>query len=467
MMNNRTDLESTQFPEDFVWGAATASYQVEGGKDAEGKGESVWDMFCRKPGAIRNGDTGDEGSAHFSRWQEDLLHMSTIGLKGYRFSISWPRVMPEGIGTANDAGIAFYDRLVDGLLAAGIEPWVTLFHWDYPLALYYRGGWLNPESPRWFADYTQVIVDRLSDRVRHWITLNEPQCFVELGHHEGVHAPGLQLPLRETLRVAHHVLLAHGLCVETIRSRAKRTPQIGWAPVGYGAIPVSESPSDIQAARLVTFDVHEKRLWNTSWWSDAALLGHYPEAGLRQYGEDVPDHPSSDWKIIRQPLDFLGANLYNAQVFGADRSGNPVKIQRHAGYPESTYEWKVEPEAMRWVPKFYYERYRLPIVITENGTATTDWVTLDGQIPDGTRIDFLQRYLLELRRAMHDGVPVRGYFHWSLMDNFEWNQGYRIRMGLIHVDYPTGRRRLKASARWFRQVIDSNGAFLRRSAAGP
>ncbi|MGF1529982.1 MAG: GH1 family beta-glucosidase [Puniceicoccaceae bacterium] len=447
------------FPQDFIWGAATASYQVEGAARSYGRGKCVWDMFCSEPGNTFEGDDGTVACDHYHRLEEDLDLMARIGLRGYRFSFSWPRLIPEGVGAINPEGLAFYDRLVDGLLARGIQPWATLFHWDYPYALFLKGGWLNPESPRWFADYTRTVVDHFSDRVQNWMTLNEPQCFIELGHHEGQHAPGLRLGLREVLQASHHVLLAHGRAVEVIREYAKSTPRVGWAPVGHGVIPASDSPADIEAARQVTFAVEEERLWNTAWWSDAAILGHYPEAGLRRYGRALPNFPSSDFATIKQPLDFHGSNLYNGQVYRMGDDG-PEVVKRHQGYPQSTYNWKMEPGVMYWVTRFIYERYKLPLVITENGTATTDWVELDGSVNDYARIDFTRRYLLELRRASSSGLPILGYFYWSLMDNFEWQKGFSIRMGLIHVDYRDGTRTPKESANWYQQVIQTNGANL-------
>ncbi len=449
------------FPADFVWGAATAAYQVEGAHDADGKGPSVWDMFCRQPGKVWEGHTGEVACDHYHRLEEDLDLLARLGIKAYRFSLSWPRLLPDGTtGQINSTGLEFYDRLIDGLLERNIAPWLTLFHWDYPYALFQRGGWLNPASPQWFEEYTRLAVARFSDRVTQWMTLNEPQCFIELGHHSGIHAPGLQLGLRECLLAAHNVLLAHGRAVACIREHAKATPRIGWAPVGYGAVPASSRQEDIEAARQVTFDVHEKRLWNTSWWSDPAIFGHYPEAGMRQYGAAVPDFPAADFQTIRQPLDFHGSNLYNGQVFRMGDHGQPEQVQRVPGHPQSAYEWKMEPTVMYWVTRFIYERYQLPVAITENGTATTDWVTLDNTVPDPGRIDFIRRHLRELRRAIADGVPVEGYFYWSAMDNFEWNSGYKIRFGLIHVDFPSGTRTLKQSAHWYRDTAAANGANL-------
>lgn len=451
----------SSFPKNFTWGAATASYQIEGAADAEGKGRSVWDMMCRQPGRVFDGHTGDVAVDHYHRYAEDVGLMRQIGLQAYRFSISWPRVFPEGTGAINDAGLAFYDRLTDALLAAGITPWVTLFHWDYPYALFCRGGWLNPESPRWFADYTVAVVDRLSDRVAHWMTLNEPQCFIGLGHWLGKHAPGERLGWDEVLLANHHALMAHGLAVQTIRERAKTPPVVGWAPAVALAVPASESAADIEAARRATMEIIAPTHWTNTWYSDPVIFGHYPEDGLRAFGSAAPRYRASDFEIMRQPLDFYGANIYNSDVVRADASGKPEPAPREPGYPAPNMpNWVVEPRGLYWGPRFLAERYHLPIVITENGMSGTDWVSLDGQVHDPQRIDFVARYLRELRRAGRDGVDVRGYFLWSLIDNFEWAEGFQYRFGLIHVDHRTQARTIKDSGHWYRGVIESNGAAL-------
>jgi len=455
------------FSKDFVWGAAAASYQIEGAWDADGKGLSVWDMFTRQPGKIWEGDTGNIACDHYHRYRDDVAMMSDLGLKAYRLSITWSRVLPDGNVTVNKAGLDFYDQLVDELLTHNIDPWVTLFHWDYPYGLFLRGGWLNPESPQWFADYTRLIVDRLSDRVTHWITLNEPQCFIGMGHLTGEHAPGLMLGMREVLLAGHHSLLAHGRSVEVIRSRAKRPAKIGWAPVGISFYPKTESPADIAAARERATAVKGSNLWSNTWWADPPLLGHYPEEGLRAYGHSAPKIKPDEMKIIHQPLDFYGCNIYSGAAVEADEHGNPRELGFPSGHPHTQFFWKVAPEAVYWVPKFLSERYKLPIVITENGLSSHDWVSVDGQVHDHSRIDFLTRYLRQVERAIKDGIDIRGYFHWSIMDNFEWAEGYKHRFGLVHVDYETQRRTLKDSALWYSEIIRTNGASLHHRKPAP
>lgn len=449
-----------KFPDDFIWGAATSSYQVEGAVSTDGRGPSVWDMLCRQPGRIAGDQTGERACDHYRRYPEDIDRMGEMGLKAYRLSVAWPRILPDGTGRVEERGLAFYDRLVDALLARGIEPWITLFHWDYPQALFCRGGWLHRESADWFADYTQVIVDRLSDRVSHWMTLNEPQCFVEFGHRTGEHAPGLKLGLAEVLRVAHHSLLAHGRAVQVIRASAKLRPRIGAAPVGLARIPCRNTPEDIEAARRSMFSITTADAWNNTWYADPMILGQYPEDGLRLFHGLLPDLRAGDLETIRQPLDFYGANIYLGQTMRANASGEPEEVPPPDGSPTTAMNWPVTPEALYWGPRFLYERYKLPIVITENGIAVTDWVHDDGRVHDPQRIDFLTRHLRELRRVLADGVPVQGYFHWSLLDNFEWQWGYRLRFGLIHVDFPTGTRTPKDSAAWYAELIRTRGESL-------
>jgi len=386
--------------------------------------------------------------------------MKEIGIRAYRFSISWPRVLPTGMGAANEAGIDFYDRLVDELLGRGIEPWATLFHWDYPQALFLRDGWLNPDSPKWFTDYARTVVARLSDRVRHWMTLNEPQCFVGLGHHKGPHAPHLTLPLDKALLVAHRVLLAHGMSVQAIRAEAKQDPVIGWAPVVISRFPATDSTEDIEAAKSAMFAITEKDFWNNTWWADPVILGRYPEDGLRLFGSDMPKITADEMETICQPLDFYGANIYTGDRFAEGPDGSPVKIPFPPGYKHSHFLWGVTPEVLYWSPRWLYERYKVPVVITENGMSNLDWVALDNQVHDPQRIDFLHSYLLALKKALAEGTDVRGYFVWSIMDNFEWWEGYKHRFGLIHIDYESQKRTLKDSAHWYRQVIRSNGAAL-------
>jgi beta-glucosidase len=446
------------FPKGFVWGTATASYQIEGAAFEDGRGLSVWDMFCRRPGAVWNGQSGETACDHYHRYREDVALMKAMGLSAYRFSVSWPRVLPKGTGAVNPKGLAFYDHLVDDLLAANIAPYVTLFHWDYPYDLFCRGGWLNRDSADWFADYTAVMVDKLSDRVRHWITFNEPQCFIGLGHSEGKHAPGEKLEFSQVLQSAHHVLLAHGKASQVIRARAKLAADVGYASVGIIRIPATDSPMDIEAARQSMFAVPmDANLWNNSWWIDPILLGRYPANALEMYGARAPKIQSGDMETIHQPVDFLGANIYSGERVRAGKDQQPETVLYPDGFPLTAFRWYVEPAAMYWGPKFYAERYQRPILITENGMSNVDWVSLDGGVHDSIRIDFLRRYLRELGRAIQDGVDVRGYFHWSLLDNFEWAEGFKERFGLVYVDFATQKRIPKDSANWYKDVVASNG----------
>jgi beta-galactosidase len=450
------------FPAQFTWGAATSAYQIEGAWDADGKGPSVWDMFVRHRGKIWSGHDGRVSCDHFNHVEEDVGLMRQIGLRAYRFSISWPRVIPEGVGRVNPKGIGFYDRLVDRLLEAGVEPWVTLYHWDFPYALFLRGGWLNPDSPKWFSEYTRAVVDRLSDRVTNWATLNEPQCFIGLGYASGEHAPGLRLDLPEVLLAGHHALLAHGRATQVIRERAKRPPRVGWTSAGTVYPPATDGIEDVKAARRATHAVYPDGVWNNRWWSDPVVFGRYPEEGLRVYGAAVPKTPASDFDVIRQPLDFYGCNIFHGEAVRAGPDGDPVKAPVAPGHPESLYHWRHTPEALYWGPKFLAELYGLPIVITENGVSCSDMVAHDGRVHDSNRIDFMIGYLLQLRRAIREGVDVRGYFAWSLLDNFEWQEGYKHRYGLVHVDFTTRQRTLKESAHWYREVVLTNGGVLDR-----
>ncbi|MCC5804882.1 MAG: beta-glucosidase [Opitutales bacterium] len=453
-------MENKGFGENFTWGCATASYQIEGAAREDGKGPSIWDMMCRWEGKIFNRDTGDTACDHYHRYAEDVGIMRDLGLGAYRFSISWPRVLPEGTGRVNEKGLAFYDRLVDALLEGGVTPYATLFHWDYPYELFCRGGWLNSDSPLWFAEYADVIVDRLGDRVKHWMTMNEPQCFLGFGHVTGTHAPGLKLDWAEYLRATHHALLAHGRAAQAIRVRSGDTAMIGWAPVGVVRMPASDSAESVELARRAMFAMEKKDFWVNSWFMDPVFLGKYPEDGLKAFGSAAPDVRAGDMDIISTPVDFLGLNIYNGQTIESNGSGGWRAVEKAPGHALTNFHWPVTPGCLYWGPKFLHERYGKPIVITENGLSSTDWVHTDGQVHDPSRIDFLRRYLRELRRAKNDGVDVRGYFQWSLLDNFEWAEGYKHRFGLVHIDYGTFKRTPKDSATWYKEVIASNGTAL-------
>lgn len=450
------------FKKDFMWGAATAAYQIEGAAYEDGKGLSIWDIFCKQPGKVHEGHTGDVACDHYHRMKEDVAIMKELGIKHYRFSVSWPRVMPNGVGEVNEAGLKFYDELVDELLAAGIEPYMTLYHWDLPYALHQRGGWMNPEMPQWFEAYTKVMVERLGDRVKHYVTFNEPQCFIGLGHNMGVHAPGLKQSTYDVLRMAHNVLLAHGLSVRAIRKYAKGDVLIGWAPTGGMHYPASSKPEDVEAARKGMFvmpkELGEWWTWSISWWSDPIFLGKYPEDGMYHFKDIMADIiKPGDMEIISTPIDFLGQNIYNGREVRAGENGEIEYVKRTVGHGKTALNWPVTPEVLYWAPKFLYERYGKPIHITENGLACHDVVSVDGKVHDPNRIDFLHRYIQQLKKAADDGVAIDAYFQWSLMDNFEWHSGYAERFGLVYIDYETQERIIKDSAYWYKEVIEQNG----------
>jgi beta-glucosidase len=409
---------------------------------------------------VHQAETGDTACDHFHRFRDDIALMRSIGLQAYRLSLSWPRVLHADSGKPNEKGLEFYDRLIDVLLSAGIEPWITLFHWDMPTELYRRGGWLNRESADWFAEYAGLISRRLSDRVVHWMTLNEPQVYIGLGHGDGKHAPGLKLSFRDCLLASHNTLLAHGQGVLALRANAKRKLSIGWAPVGHVVCPATDAAADIDAARGMMFTTRERNVWNNTWFGDAVCKGEYPADALELFGSDVPEIRDGDMKTIHQPIDFFGVNIYSGSTVRAGDDGKAVPVPAVPGAPVTAFGWPIHPESLYWGPRFLQERYGLPIVITENGMSNIDVVDADGRVQDPQRIEFTRRYLLQLGKAIEDGVRIDGYFHWSIMDNFEWAEGYKQRFGLIHVDFQTQKRTLKESAHWYRTVIETNGGAL-------
>ena len=433
------------FPKNFIWGAATAAYQIEGAWQADGKGPSVWDDFSHQPGIIYQDQNGNVACDHYNRYEEDFSLMKELGIPNYRLSISWPRVIPQGIGGVNEKGLDFYDRLIDGMLAKGIEPYVTLYHWDLPSALQARGSWENPDSPQWFEEYAALCAKRYGDRVKNFMTFNEPQCFIGMGYKLGEHAPGLKLPEKSIIRMAHNVLIAHGLAVKALREGAPGA-KISYAPTGNGCIPVRETPECIEAARKEYFAVRRgDGMFNVAWWSDPVMLGTYPEDGLALYEQHLPATWQEDLKIIHQPLDYYCQNIYNGRVYDVVE-GKTVRVQPPVGASKTALDWGIQPKALYWAPRFLYERYNKPIVISENGMANTDGVSLDGKVHDPQRVDYLHRYLREFRRAGEDGVEIAGYFLWSFMDNFEWRHGYNKRLGLVYVDFNTQERIVKDSA---------------------
>ena len=444
---------------DFVWGVATASYQIEGAYNEDGKGLNIWDVFSHEPGNIECGHTGDVACDHYHSFKEDVALMKELGVKAYRFSLSWTRIFPEGTGEINEKGVKFYSDLIDELVKNGIEPYITLFHWDYPYALYKKGGWLNEESVKWFADYAAKVSELYSDRVKYFITFNEPQCFIGQGYHSGVHAPGLKVSYRDIFQMCHNVLKAHGAAVIALRKNAKQTLKIGYAPTCIANYPSTDKPEDVEAARKALFacpQLSRGVMWNTSWWSDPIVLGHYPKEGLEMYKDYLPEITEEDMKLISQPIDFYAQNIYNGKEIRAGADGKPEIVERYIGSPKTAIQWPITPECMHWTPKFFYERYKLPFYITENGMSAHDVVSLDGKIHDPNRIDFLNRYLLELEKAVDEGAQVEGYFLWSFMDNFEWSKGYTERFGIVFVDYETQKRIPKDSAYWYKEWIEAH-----------
>ena len=450
------------FPKEFVWGVASSAHQVEGTWPGDGKGRSVWDVFEQQEGRVCQGHTAQNACDFYRCYPEDIHSMKKMGIKAYRFSVDWSRILPEGTGRVNEKGIAFYDRLVESLLEAGIEPYMTLFHWELPYELHKRGGWMNREIAQWFGAYTEIIVRHFGDRVRHFFTLNEPQCFIGLGYLRGEHAPGLKVSLEDTIVMSHNVLRAHGAAVEKIREFGRAGTSVGYAPTAGVCYPKTESREDIEAARQLFFAVPEDEKnwsWNVSWWSDPVMLGQYPEDGLRLYGQYLPKGYEKDLASISQEIDSYGQNIYNGKCIYMGQGGIPQEEKRRLGFPQTAAGWPVTPECLYWGPRFLYERYKKPIYITENGMACGDVVSLDGCVHDPQRIDFLERYLRCLKRAAEE-MDLRGYFHWTLTDNFEWAMGYTLRFGLIYTDFCTQERICKDSAYWYRKVIQQNGEQL-------
>jgi beta-glucosidase len=436
---------SLSFPPDFLWGVATSAYQIEGAWDEDGKGPSIWDVFTHEPGHVYGNQTGDVACDHYHRWRADVELMRQLGVKLYRFSISWPRVLPEGRGRVNAAGLDFYDRLVDALLAAGIQPFPTLYHWDLPQALQDQGGWPRRETVGAFAEYARVVAGRLGDRVRWWTTHNEPFIVAVFGHLTGEHAPGVR-DVAAALQAAHHLLLSHGEAARAVRAAAKVPVQVGIALNLIPVHPATASAEDAAAARRMDGLVNRFFL-------DPLFRAAYPEDLMRYFESAAPTVGPGDLERIAVPLDFLGVNYYSRYVARHDPSAPLEASQVQPEGVEQSLMWEVYPQGIEELLDRLQHEYRPPaVLITENGTPGDDAVDAQGKVDDQPRIDFLRRHLAGVHRALGRGVPVRGYCVWSLMDNFEWALGYRMRFGLIHVDFDTLRRTPKASAVWYGQV---------------
>lgn len=436
-------MTSHKFPHNFLWGAATASYQIEGAWNEDGKGESIWDRFSHTPGKIADGSTGDVACDHYHRWEEDIALMRRLGLKAYRFSTAWTRVLPTGRGRVEPRGLAFYDRLVDALCAANIEPFLTLYHWDLPQALQDEGGWLNRNSCHAFADYAALMVKRLGDRVRFWTTFNEPSVVAFDGHLMGEHAPGIQDP-RTTYQVAHHLMVAHGLATQAIRA-ANPGVDAGIVLNLWMADAVSGDPADVAVADAA---------WERSetLFLDPLFRGHYPNTAYELVGGNMPKIQDGDMALIAQELDYVGINFYSRNLYNAQ--GHVGRVE---GSEYTEMGWEVCAPALRRLLNRINDEYRLPpIYITENGASFPDAVSPDGKIHDPRRLDYLKNHFIQTRLAMQDGVDVRGYMVWSLMDNFEWGHGYTKRFGVIRVDYETQGRTIKDSGEWYAEVMRRN-----------
>lgn len=445
-----------KFPENFLWGAASAAYQIEGHDLADGGGPSIWHIFSHMPGKIAWGDTGDIACDAYHRFEEDLDLLVQTGAKAYRFSASWARVDPNGEGHWNSGGLAYYDRLVDACLVRGITPYLTLYHWELPQAAEDRGGWRSRSTAEAFGRYAGMMAEHFKGRVNHYFTLNEPQCTVSLGYGQGVHAPGKQLELKELFTCWVNQLLAHGYAQRAIRA-ADPAAVIGIASTGRLCYPETETPENIRAAREATFAVEEDNwLFTHNWLLDPICLGAFPDCTGTALEPLVRQVKESDLEIIHAVPDMLGYNIYNGNAIRAEGEGFAY-AQRYPGYPRTALKWPVTEEVLDWGVRFLQERYGLPGYITENGLSCNDKVYLDGQVHDPDRIDFLHRYLASLHRAIENGADIRGYFHWALTDNFEWHNGYCDRFGIVFVDYATQRRIPKDSYFWYQKVIADNG----------
>jgi beta-glucosidase len=445
---------SAAFPDGFVWGTATSAYQIEGAVDVDGRGRSIWDTFSHTPGKIGDGSNGDRANDHYHRYKDDVGLIKQLGARAYRFSIAWPRLFPDGGGAPNRKGLDFYDRLVDELLAQGIEPFATLYHWDLPQALQDRvGGWQSAETSKAFADYAGYVAEHLTDRVKNIFTLNEAGRFLNFGYGWGIDAPGLKLPPAELNQARHHVVLAHGLAVQAIRARGRSDTKVGPAENIAACVPAIDTPDNIRAAEIATREMNAGLL-------GVMLEGRYTDAFLEFAGKDAPKFTAAELQIIGARNDFVGLNIYAPQfyVVASDRAPGFRVLPFPKSFPHMLSDWlRIGPETIYWAPRLAAKVWDLQtIYISENGTSAADTVADDGQVYDLDRVMYLRNYLAQLQRATAEGVPVRGYFLWSLMDNFEWIYGYEQRFGVYHVDFDTQRRTPKLSAEFYRDVIARN-----------
>jgi beta-glucosidase len=447
-----TSTAAQQFPKGFLWGSATASYQVEGAVKEDGRGPSIWDTFSHTPGKTHDGDTGDVADDHYHLYKEDIALMKGLGLKTYRFSIAWSRVFPTGTGTPNPKGLDFYNRMLDELLAAGIQPYCTLYHWDLPQTLEDKGGWQNKDTAKAFADYAGYTAGKLSGKVSHFMTMNEISTFVELGYRLGTHAPGLKLNAAQVAQLNHYAVLGHGLAVQSIRAAAKSGTKVGSAENVIATTPVFESPEHVEAATKAMREENASYL-------TVMREGRYTDQYLKRLGPNAPKFTPEELKIISSPLDFQGINIYQPTWVRADSSEKGYAVVPNpASYPHMYSDWlTIGPEALYWAPKLANDLWKLKeIYITENGASSADVLTPEGTVLDTDRVMYLRNYLTQLHRGVSEGVPVNGYFLWSLLDNYEWADGYQKRFGIHYVDFKTQKRTPKLSAHFYKSVIERN-----------
>lgn len=437
----------------FLWGTSTASYQIEGAFKEDGKGLSIWDVFSKEPGKIFQNNNGDIACDFYHRFESDIRLIKDLNVNAYRFSISWPRILPQGIGKVNQKGLDFYKRIVDLLLDANITPFVTLYHWDMPYELHLKGGFINNEFSDWFSEYTYTVMQALKDRVKFFATFNEPQCIISLGYDTGIFAPGYKVNKNELLRAVHNLLLSHAKSVQVIKSYNKDA-QVGLVTCGSAYYPYQENQENIKALSKAYESQYNED--SVLIYTDPIFFGRYPEQCYKNYPEFYEKIDPNDLKLISTPVDYLGINNYEGVPIASDGNDGYKIVQRPDGYPKTDTEWAVEEDCIYWISRYLYERYNKPIYITENGIANNDWVHLDGGVHDPARIDYLQRYIGKVQKAIKDGIDIRGYFVWSLMDNFEWASGYSRRFGLVHIDYKTQKRTPKDSYYWYRDFIKNN-----------
>jgi beta-glucosidase len=439
------------FPKNFVWGVATAAPQIEGAAFEDGKGESIWDRFSRVPGNVLQGDTLDVACDHYHRYRQDFKLMRSLGIKNYRLSIAWPRIYPQGSGELNPKGITFYQKLIDAMVAEGITPWVTLFHWDLPQALEDQGGWRSRVTVDAFKIYAETVVQALASRVKNWITLNEIRCFTNLGHGQGDKAPGTKETQQVINQTFHHALLCHGHAVRAVREFGGKGARVGLTDNSDISVPVTETEGDIEAARQWFVDKNAHIL-------EPIYTGRYSPAYLRRCGTDRPAVEKGDLELISQPTDFLGMNIYTGVFVRQGKRGKYEALDLPPDYPRTSCPWlNIMPQAIYWGTRFVHEIYGVKAVyITENGCGYDDEPLIKGEVHDLHRRDYVRNYLKELHRAISDGVPVRGYFLWSFMDNYEWQDGYTRRFGIVHVDFKTQKRTPKLSAHWYAKVMEEN-----------